>query len=146
MKKLSCLSILGAFLFLSSCSGSSAVPDSIKAKFATMYPKVSLTKWEKEGNNFEAAYTDGSVKKTIVLDANGQPLQTETTIDPAALPPSVSSYIASHYATYKVHEAASIVSASNVQSYEVGCVDGSKDVELTFDKDGNFLKREEDND
>jgi hypothetical protein len=147
MKTLKLLSILVAFLIMHGCrTSNSEIPNPIKAKFAQLYPNINVEKWENEGKNYEAAYKEGSVSKTIVLDPQGQVLQTETNIDQSALPPVIASYIKTNYSTYKIHEAISIMSAAGVHTYEVGCKDGGNDVDLTFDNDGKFLSKEDDND
>lgn len=144
MKKQTILSFVAtAAIAIGGCTSAHnvQVPADVQTRFASQYPGVTVKHWAKEGNNYEAKYMDGSVRKTVVLDPSGQVVQTETRIETSALPASVMTYINANYGGAKVH-ASSITSASGVQTYEVNV----KDTDLIFDKDGNFLSKEEDND
>ncbi|WP_018621533.1 PepSY-like domain-containing protein [Spirosoma luteum] len=112
------------------------VPAAVKATVAKLYPGVKDVKWEKEDGNYEAGLTHNGKKLSLVIDAKGNVLETETTIMGSALPASVQEYVAKHYAGKKIKEAAEIVDAKGKKTYEAEI--GGKD--LIFDAKGQFIK------
>ncbi|GAB3047393.1 PepSY-like domain-containing protein [Spirosoma pulveris] len=112
------------------------VPAATKARVARLYPGVKAVKWEKEDGNYEAELTHNGKELSLVIDANGNILETETTIALSALPASVRDYVAKHHAGKKIKEAAEIVDANGKKTYEAEV--GGKD--LMFDANGQFIK------
>ncbi|MVM33680.1 hypothetical protein GO755_26815 [Spirosoma sp. HMF4905] len=112
------------------------VPAAAKATVARLYPGVKNVKWEKEDGNYEAGLTHNGKELSLVIDAKGNVLETETTIAESALPASVREYVAKHYAGKKIKEAAEIVDAKGKKTYEAEV--GGKD--LIFDEKGQFIK------
>lgn len=112
------------------------VPAAAKSAVARLYPGVKDVKWEKEDGNYEAGLTYNGKELSLVIDAKGNILETETTIAVSALPTSVRDYVAKHYAGKKIKEAAEIVDAKGKKTYEAEV--GGKD--LMFDTNGQFIK------
>lgn len=112
------------------------VPAAAKATVARLYPGVKTVKWEKEDGNYEAGLTHNGKELSLVIDAKGNVLETETTIMVSALPASVRDYVAKHHAGKKIKEAAEIVDAKGKKTYEAEV--GGKD--LMFDANGQFIK------
>lgn len=77
------------------------VPAAAKATIARLYPGVKAVKWEKEDGNYEAGLTHKGKKLSLVIDAKGNVLETETTIAESSLPASVRAYVAKHQAGKK---------------------------------------------
>jgi len=120
----------------------SDVPASVQAKFKSLHPAISWPKWEKEDGNFEAHYKEVAKKMTCVIDPSGKYVQTELAINASGLPKVVTTYLAKNMPGKKVSEAAKITGADGKITYEAEV----KDVDYTFDAQGNFIKKEVDND
>lgn len=112
------------------------VPAAAKATVARLYPGVKAVNWEKEDGNYEAGLTHNGKELSLVIDAKGNVLETETTIVESALPATVRNYIAKHHGGKKIKEAVQIVDAKGRKTYEAEV--GGKD--LIFDEKGQFIK------
>ena len=112
------------------------VPAAAKAALTRLYPGVKNAKWEKEDGNYEVGFTHQGKQLSLVIDAKGTVLETETTIAVSALPEPVRSYITKHRAGKSIKEAAEIVDAQGRKKYEAQV--GGKD--LLFDEKGTFIK------
>ncbi|MBI3500253.1 MAG: PepSY-like domain-containing protein [Bacteroidetes bacterium] len=121
---------------------SEEVPSAVKSKVTSLYPNSKVEKWEKEDGNFEAELEVNKVETSVLLNASGNLLQTETEIASSALPKGVSDYVTKNLAGKKIKEAAKIVDAKNTVTYEAE-VD---EADYIFDASGNFLKKEVEND
>ncbi len=111
------------------------VPPAAKATVARLYPGAKGVKWEKEDGNYEAGLTHNGKELSLVIDAKGNVLETETTIAVSALPAPVRAYVAKHHTGKKIKEAAEIVDATGKKTYEAQV--GGKD--LIFDEKGNLI-------
>lgn len=120
----------------------SEVPAAVKAEFSTLNPTIKAVKWEKEDGNFEGHYKKGNDKMTCVIDPSGKYVQTEVDINAIGLPKAANDYLQKNMPGKKVSEAAKITSADGTVTYEAEV----KDVDYTFDANGNFIKKEADND
>ncbi len=112
------------------------VPAAAKATVAKRYPGVKNVKWEKEDGNYEAGLTHNGKELSLVIDANGNVLETETNIMVSALPASVRAYVAKHYPGKKIKVAAEIVDTKGRKTYEAEV--GGKD--LIFNEKGQLIK------
>lgn len=112
------------------------VPAAAKATVARLYPNAKAVKWEKEDGHYEAELSHNGKALSLVIDAKGNVLETETTISESALPAVVRAYVAKHHAGKKIKEAAEIVDAKGRKTYEAEV--GGKD--LIFDEKGQFIK------
>lgn len=116
------------------------VPAAVKSALQKNYPNVKEIKWEKEKGNYEAGFKQNSTDYSVLLNASGSILETETGIAVNSLPASVKEYVAKHYPKNKIKESAKITDAKGVVTYEAEV--GGKD--LIFDSSGKFLKETED--
>lgn len=112
------------------------VPAATKAAVAKRYPGVKNVKWEKEDGNYESELSHNGKELSLVIDAKGNVLETETTIMVSALPTSVRDYVAKHYPGKEIKEAAEIVDTKRRKTYEAEV--GGKD--LIFDEKGQLIK------
>ena len=135
-------------LFVTSCCVANAqvlkeadVPPAVKAKFISLYPARPEVKWEKEKTMYEAEFIQNKIETSVLFEANGTMVQTETEIPVSALPKAVTDYITKNLAGKKINEAAKVTDAKGKITYEaeVGKVD------YLFDENGNFISKEEDN-
>lgn len=111
-------------------------PAAVKAAMAKLYPTVKKVKYAKENSDFEAEFAYKGNEMSAVFDAKGMLKETETEIAVSALPASVRDYVAKQMPGKKIKEAAEIVDAKGVKTYEAEV--GGKD--LMFDMAGKPLK------
>ncbi len=114
------------------------VPSTISTSFAKMHPNAKVDKWEKEGTNYEAEFTENGVETSVELGPNGQLIATEVEIKVNDLPKAVSNYCSSNMPGKKIKEASKITSADGSVSYEAE-VD---EADYIFDSSGAFVKKE----
>lgn len=114
------------------------VPAAVKNKFATLYPDVKSAEWEKEGANYEAEFKVDKMETTVVFDAAGNLLATETEIPVDALPQGAKDFLAKTAPGKKITEAVKIVAANGTVSYEAE----ADDKDFLFDANGNFTGTE----
>lgn len=112
------------------------IPASVKSAFQKAHPEAKAVKWEKEGEHFEAEFKQGKLEQSVVLDAQGNILETETEIAVSELPKKASDYVAEHYKGQSIKEAAKMTDAKGVVTYEAEI----KGKDLIFDAAGTFLK------
>ena len=113
------------------------VPEVVKAKVKALYPQANDVDWELEDGNYEAEIEQkGSSDVSVVLNAQGSVLETETEIKVSELPTAVRTYVTQQLGNKKIKEAAKIVKADNTVEYEAQV--GKKD--YLFDSVGVFLK------
>jgi len=112
------------------------IPASVKSAFLKAHPDAKAVKWEKEGEHFEAEFKQGKTEQSVVLDAQGNILETETEIAVSELPKKASDYVAEHYKGQALKEAARITDAKGTVTYEAEV----KGMDLIFDATGAFLK------
>ena len=134
--------ILPVLLFAIGCSNSAekvSVPEPVKAKFATMYPKADNAKWEMEDGNYEATFKAEKTETSVIISADGNIVQTETEIDAALLPQPIHDYVAAQLGGKKITSAAKIMNSTGNVTYEaeVG------ETDYLFDSMGQFTGKEE---
>ena len=122
-------------------AGTVQAPAAAKEAFMKVHPHVTGN-WEKEGDNYEVEFKESGKSMSCVLTANGDILETETTIAVSELPAAVRSYIAQHYKAVKVTEAASIVKSDGSMLYEAEI----KGKDVLFDAAGNVINSKKDSD
>lgn len=116
------------------------VPASVKKGFQKQFPTVKDVKWEKEKDNYEAAFKSKGTKTSVVINYSGNILETETEMNGNSLSAPIKGYLAENYPNQKIKEAAKITDAKGVITYEAEI--SGKD--LIFDSKGNFLKEMKD--
>jgi hypothetical protein len=132
------------------------IPEQVKNAFQLKHPGIKDAEWEKEGENFEAKFNakkisvnmeNGKSVKTnigrsLLFSASGVLLQTEDEIKASELPLAINDYINKNLSGKKVNEAAKITDAEGKIMYEAEI--GKED--YLFDDNGNFLKKEVEDD
>ena len=126
------IALIGVFAFAKGTD----VPAPVKAKFASLYPTVKKAKWSKEEANFEANFEVDEVETSVVFDASGNVMETESEIKVSDLPKSVTDYCAKTWPGKKIGEAAKLVDGKGVVTYEAE-ISG---VDQIFDANGTFLR------
>jgi hypothetical protein len=118
------------------------VPASVAQAFAKDYPDVKVVTWGAEGKDFEADFQLNSVECSANYDKTGHRTEFEATIKSTELPKSALDYINKNYSAYKLIEAAKITDDKNAVSYEAEVSLNGKSMDLVFDANGKFLKKE----
>jgi len=112
------------------------VPVQVKTAFQKQFPNIKEAKWEKEGNNFEAEFELNKTEQSVLLDAQGNLIETEIEIAVNQLPNGVIDYIKTNYQGQKVKEAAKITEVKGIITYEAEI----KGMDLIFESNGKFVK------
>lgn len=94
------------------------VPSAVKDGFKKQYPAAKVESWEKEGANYEAEFDLNKAETSVVFDASGKLVETETEIAESALPKAVLDHISQTMPGKKIKEAAKIVDAAGKVMYE----------------------------
>lgn len=131
MKRTQVLAVIATFIIstvaFSQKINSDKVPATVKQAFNKAYPTAKATKWDKEGNDFEASFEQGKEELSVVFDGKGNVLEVEKEIAFSALPAPVQAALKGK----KVKETAMITKAGKT-FYEAEV--GGKD--LMFDAQG----------
>jgi hypothetical protein len=112
------------------------VPDNVKATLHKNYPTAKKVKWDKEGENYEASFDLNKTDNSVLMDVQGNIIESEVEIELAQLPKGVLDYVKTHYAGKQVKEGAKITDAKGTVTYEVEI----KGMDLIFDSNGKFIK------
>ena len=118
------------------------VPRAAVATFQKTFPAGKAVKWEKEGADYEAEFTTGKAEMSAVITAAGVLKETETELAMSQLPASVQKALAMHYQSYKITEAAKIVTAATgVTTYEAEVSQGGEHRDVLFNADGTEIAK-----
>jgi len=120
-------------------TGSVTPPGPVKKEFRKRYPGTEKVTWEKEGENYEAVFESGQKEQSVLFNASGKVLQTESVINAEELPAKIQEYLISNYMQAPVEAAVKITDAAGVVTYEVII----HQAELLFDANGTPLRQEE---
>lgn len=112
------------------------VPAAVKAEFSKLYPSVKTVKWEKENGAYEAGFEMDKVEYSVLLDAAGKVMETENEIPVSKLPAAAQAYLSKNYPGQKVKEAAQIIDAKGVITFEAELETG----DVIFTAEGQFIK------
>lgn len=115
-------------------------PAIVKEMFAKEFPMVKKVKWEKEDANYEAGFDLNKVETSVLIDAKGKILETESEINVATLSKKITDYVATNYPKQKIKGAAKIINAAKKVTYEAEI----KGFDLIFDENGTFIKATKD--
>ena len=118
------------------------VPTTVKNTLQKNYPNAKELKWEKEKGNYEAEFEVNEADYSVLIDVSGNIIETEVEIKIDELPANAKAYISKNYAGQKIKEAAKITDSKGVVTYEAEI----KGKDLIFDSNGNFIKKETEND
>lgn len=116
------------------------VPQIVRQKFKTMYPKPDNLQWEKDAYNYEAKFALKESEMAVTFDVEGLWLRTITKITATALPVAVNDYTTKNYDGYSVIDACTIKSAKDTERYQVVLKKGGTKTTLLFDMSGNIIR------
>ncbi len=113
-----------------------SVPTFVKKAFSKIFPEVGDPKWDNENGNFEANFKSSGINMSALFDANGNWLETESTVPFTEMSANINLYMQQHYKNKTIKDVSRIVKNNGIMNYEAG-IDGK---DILFDKDGNFIK------
>jgi hypothetical protein len=118
------------------------VPSSILAAFTQIYPHAQVKKVEAENKDgvmsYEIKAIENGVTREIVMSENGTVTLVQENVDIKALPPAISSALASAYPKAKIKEAEKITQNGVVQ-YSVEFEAGETNTEAMLDASGKII-------
>jgi hypothetical protein len=114
----------------------SEVPANVSKVFVKSHPKVTTVEWAKAGDNFKANYVVDSTDRSVTYNAKGKITETEKQISVASLPTSAIKYVNENFKDGYVKRSTQVTNAKGKVTYNVKI----KDVVLTFDSNGKYLK------
>jgi hypothetical protein len=118
------------------------VPKVVTESFANNFPGTKAKEWEKEKDFYEAEFNLNKTETSASFKADGTLLETETEIATNALPKAIADYVTKNYVGYKFSEASKIVGATGTITYEAEIKKGKEEMDLLFDANGAFIKKE----
>ena len=69
------------------------VPANVKSTFQKKYPTATAVKWDKEGEKYEASFDLNKTDNSVLLDAQGNSIETEVEIELTQLPKGILDYM-----------------------------------------------------
>ncbi len=122
----------------------SEVPKAVIDSFNKNFSGSKAKEWEKEKDVYEAEFDLNKVETSATFAADGKLMETEVEIKVSELPKSVSDYVTKNYPDHKLSEASKITDAEGKISYEAEVKKGKEEMDLIFDSNGAFVKKEVD--
>jgi hypothetical protein len=120
------------------------LPPAVSAAFHAAYPhaviKGAAVEIENDVTCYEIESVDGQTRRDLLYAADGKVLETEESLDPAALPGAVSRKVAETYPAGKIQKAEKTTDPSGKIDYELLVQSGEKRFEIVLDPAGNILK------
>lgn len=144
MKKLMTLLVCMVFVAFSYAQKpKDEAPAAAKAAFAAKYPTAQKVKWsvEKPGE-FEVEFTLNKIESSVLYDASGKLLESESEVKEAELPQAVKATIAKDFAGYKLKEIEKATDAKGAITYEMEAAKGKVKLEISFNANGKLISKE----
>lgn len=112
------------------------VPVIVKDSFTKMFPGVNEAKWDREKEFFEASYTYGQHKGSVVFDSTGKWIERKISIAIQGLPEKALACMRKHFKGQTLKEASKITKASGEVQFEAEI----KGKEVFFTREGVFIR------
>ncbi|MDQ3141728.1 MAG: PepSY-like domain-containing protein [Bacteroidota bacterium] len=123
------------------------LPLNLSQAFQLKYPEVKKVSWEKENSTeYEAEFVQNSKETSVLFDASGRWLSSETALKPQELPNNVKEAINKQFMGYKIEEACLKNDPTQGEHYEVELEKGKTEYKVTFKLDGMMINSKEDGD
>jgi hypothetical protein len=119
------------------------VPDAVKQALQVKYPAVHRAEWKiKPDGVYEAEFIRDGAEITVMFDAAGKWLETESAIDPAKVPGAVSGTAARLFSGSKVVETQSVERWDEAGlTYELHLENAREIAKVRFSNEGVILNR-----
>jgi hypothetical protein len=132
--------LLMAFSF-TACS-QSRVPAPVKTAFSKKFPTVKKAHWAMEGKTeWEAEFTLNGKDMSANFDLQGHWKETETELKDTRLSTPVMETLSNQFAGYTVKDV-SFTETPKYSAYEIVIEKGESKLEVTIDKNGRLIGRE----
>jgi len=119
------------------------IPEGVKKVFTAQYPNATKVEWSLEkAGEYEAEFKINKAEMSVVYDAVGNLLETETEIEESELPQAIKAKLAKDFEGYKIDEIEKS-DAKGVTTFEMEAKKEKKEFGLVFDNNGKLLKQEE---
>lgn len=115
----------------------------LQKAFRKKFPTAQNVRWEKEGNNWEAAFKLDEVKVSATFNKRAKWLSTKREININELPKAVKAGLDEAYPAFKIEEAELIEQVNGVNLYEVEIKNGKGKLEIQLQIDGTILEEEQ---
>jgi len=138
-----CIFSLTLFFLATGCSSPKnrlPVPGAVHKSLVSLYPKAEEVKWDKEGANYEASFELDDVEMSVILDAAGNVLETETEMEPNDLPAAVRTSLGKDFAGYSIEEAA-IISKNGKTTFEAEVKRDENKLDAIYSASGQLLEK-----
>ena len=113
--------------------------------FQKNYPGISNTEWDFGDGEYEVVFSKNGTDMTVDYDVYGHCTETETEIKISELPSVAVEYIQKSYGGFKLTSASRLVTDNYDVAFVVQIGKEGKFWDVTFDRNGKFLKEEEAN-
>ncbi len=117
------------------------VPKAVQNSFHAEYVSVTDVDWEKEGNLYEAEYEENNAEQTILFDAAGTILRTESEVLMSGIPAAIQVYVETNFKGFKMEEAV-ILKWDGNSFYKIEIDDDRKELDILFDMEGNYVSED----
>lgn len=147
--------MIGIAVFVSLAAGSGSglaqekeidarqLPTAVRAAFHAAYPKAVIQGAAEEDKNgltcYEIESVDGNVRRDLLYSADGKVLETEESMDAAALPAAVSRKTAETYPGGSIEKAEKTTDQSGKVRYDLLVRRGEKHFEISLDPAGKIV-------
>ncbi len=143
---ISILVIVAACAKQHSQSNNQDIPDNVQKNFKSDFSTIEDAEWEFEDGLYEAEFEENGLERTVIYDADGNRVATETEFPVDDLSEVILNYISDNYTDAEIEEAETVESTDgNFTVVEIEMND-DQEIELFFDTDGNFVKQVEETD
>jgi len=115
------------------------VPAAVTQSFSRLYPQVTKAKWSRENGDYEANFTLHSQEMSVIFNARGKRLETETEIPVSQLPQTIQKNLKQKFQGYKITEAAKIQS-NGTTKYEAEIHKGMRSYDVIYAANGTLLQ------
>ena len=132
--------LLTVFLGTACAQNTKNIPSALQNKLKALYPKAEEVKWDKEAPNFEANFKLNNVEMSLLLDAKGHLLETETGLEIKNLPAAVKASLSKTFFGYEIKEVAKIV-RNGKATFEAELKKGETKLDAIFDEQGTLIKK-----
>lgn len=117
------------------------VPKDLRMSFLNEHPAAMNVEWEFDDACYEVEFEENDVDKEIKYNVNGKVIEYHSEISSDELPKQAQTYIAENYTRAEIEEVDE-VDGEEIQGYEVEIEYEATEMELYFDREGNFLVAE----
>lgn len=131
-----------AFVFMQFGAMAADVPSNIENSFKSKYPTATDVEWyDEEDGSFVAYFYVNEETKTAKFNTAGSWTETKTFMDESQIPSTVSTAMLNSFKDATVTGATMIELPSALNQFEVSIESEGSTLQLTYDENGNLLKK-----